>query len=138
MRSLTHACSILVPSHARPGLRPHQPVRRPPTSTVQPGRTLSHDIAAPTQREAAACPYSLISKGLHIPSRRIHFRPNQHHKVNLPHSLKHHTFPLLRQANRWSDSLLYMYPGDGNILALGPSYQLVRTCLISRYDNCLA
>lgn len=33
-----------------------------------------------------------------------------------------YTFPLLQQANQWSDSHLYMYVDDGNIptLALGP------------------
>ena len=49
-----------------------------------------------------------------------------------------YTFPLLRQANRWTDSRLYMYVDDGNILAWGASYQLVHTRLIARYAECLA
>ena len=49
-----------------------------------------------------------------------------------------YTAPLLRQANHWSDSRLYMYVDDGNILAWGASYHLVRTRLIIRYTECLA
>ena len=49
-----------------------------------------------------------------------------------------YTFPLLQQANRWSDSRLYMYVDDGNILAWGASYHLVRTRLVARYAECLA
>jgi len=49
-----------------------------------------------------------------------------------------YTFSLLQQANRWSDSRLYMYVDDGNILAWGASYHLVRTRLVARYAECLA
>jgi hypothetical protein len=49
-----------------------------------------------------------------------------------------YTAPLLRQANQWSDSRLYMYVDDGNILAWGASYNLVRARLITRYVECLA
>src|SRR6266852_2055496 len=49
-----------------------------------------------------------------------------------------YTFPLLQQANRWSDSRLFMYVDNGNILTWGASYHLVRTRLIARFTECLA
>jgi hypothetical protein len=49
-----------------------------------------------------------------------------------------YTFPLLRQANQWTDSRLYMYIDNRNILAWGTSYHLVRTRLVARYAECLA
>ena len=49
-----------------------------------------------------------------------------------------YTFPLLQQANRWSDSRFYMYVDDRNILAWGASYCLVHNRLIARYTECLS
>jgi hypothetical protein len=55
-----------------------------------------------------------------------------------PNLSRIYTFPPLQQVDRWSESRLYMYLEDGNILAWGPSRGLLRTRLVSRYADCLA
>jgi len=48
-----------------------------------------------------------------------------------------YTADLLSKAEKWTDAKMFMFIDDGNILALGPSYQIITKTLIARYSECL-
>jgi len=48
-----------------------------------------------------------------------------------------YTGDLLRKAESWRDSKLFMYIDDGNILVSGPSYGVVAATIANRYRDCL-